>query len=257
MSPGCSAVARSLSGWAPVSAHGAREAGYVSWPVSSSTALPSPSSPVSSRGIVFDLDGTLVDSLPDIISSFLHGFGALGLPPPSAEAVRRLIGEPLEAMYAHLAPADQVPALCALYREYYPRHFTDHSRPLPGVVEALGTLRERGYLLAVATTKRTDMARRFVEAMGLTPLLHHVQGTDGFAHKPAPDVVLRALAALGTGGLWMVGDTTLDIGAGRAAGLRTYALTWGTHPPELLRTAEPDELQPDLQRLVSLLPPRG
>ncbi|WP_228530802.1 MULTISPECIES: HAD family hydrolase [Myxococcaceae] len=211
----------------------------------------------AARGIVFDLDGTLVDSLPDIISSFLHGFEALGLPSPGAEQVRALIGEPLEAMYAELAPGEHVAALCAHYREYYPRHFTDHSRPFPGVVEALTTLRERGYLLAVATTKRTDMARRFVEAMGLSPLLHHVQGTDGFAHKPAPDVVLRALAALGTQGLWMVGDTTLDMGAGRAAGLRTYALTWGTHPKELLRTAEPDLLEPDLGALLARLPPLG
>ena len=159
-------------------------------------------------------------------------------------------------MYAQFAPA-HVGVLCAHYREHYPRHFLDHSRPFPGVVETLRALRERGYLLAVATTKRTDMARRFVDAVGLGALLHHVQGTDGFAHKPAPDVVLRALAALGTGGLWMVGDTTLDIHAGQAAGLRTYALTWGTHPEAVLRTAQPDELQPDLQRLLALLPALG
>lgn len=218
------------------------------------SASPSPSSP---RGIVFDLDGTLVDSLPDIISSFLAGFTALELPPPTRAQVHALIGEPLEDMYARHAPPGRVAALCAHYREYYPRHFTDHSRPMPGVPEALATLRARGYRLAVATTKRTDMARRFVEAMGLGNLLDHVQGTDGFPHKPAPDVVLRALAALQTGGLWMVGDTTLDVGAGRAARLRTYALTWGTHPPELLRAAEPDELQPDLGRLLALLPPLG
>jgi phosphoglycolate phosphatase len=218
---------------------------------------PSSSPVLPARGVVFDLDGTLVDSLPDIIASFLHGFGARGLPTPPAAAVRALIGEPLEDMYARLAPPEHGPALCALYREHYPRHFTDHSRPMPGVPEALRTLRERGYLLAVATTKRTDMARRFVEAMGLAPLLDHVQGTDGFAHKPAPDVVLRALAALGTGGLWMVGDTTLDIRAGRAAGLRTYALSWGTHPEAQLRTAEPDLLEPSLDALLARLPPLG
>jgi len=205
------------------------------------------------RGIVFDLDGTLVDSLPDIIGSFRYGFVQEGLSVPPVSEVHALIGQPLEAMYAHFAPAHAA-VLCAHYREHYPRHFLDHSRPFPGVVETLGALRARGYLLAVATTKRSDMARRFVEALGLGALLHHVQGTDGFAHKPAPDVVLRALAALGTGGLWMVGDTTLDIHAGQAAGLRTYALTWGTHPESVLRAAGPDELQPDLQRLLALLP---
>ncbi|MBU8899021.1 haloacid dehalogenase [Corallococcus sp. H22C18031201] len=207
------------------------------------------------RGILFDLDGTLVDSLPDIIDSFLHSFTHLGLQSPSHAEVRALIGHPLDAMYARFAPADRVDALCVTYREHYPRNFHRRSRPFAGVTEVLQVLRERGYLLSVATTKRSDMAHRFVEAMGLSPLLHHVQGTDGFPHKPAPDVIHRALAALGTGGLWMVGDTSLDLGAGRAAGLRTYAVTWGTHSVEELTAAGPDELQPNLLRLLELLPP--
>ena len=122
------------------------------------------------KTIVFDLDGTLVDSLPDIISSFQYGFSSLGLPAPTDAEVRPLIGHPLEAMYMHFAPA-QATSLCAIYREHYARNFTRRSRPYPGVVELLRTLRERGYTLAIATTKRTDMARRFVEALGLMPAL--------------------------------------------------------------------------------------
>ncbi|NMO17174.1 HAD-IA family hydrolase [Pyxidicoccus fallax] len=207
------------------------------------------------RGILFDLDGTLVDSLPDIIDSFLHGFAHLGLTAPSHDEVRALIGQPLEAMYTVFAP-EHVPTLCKVYREHYPANFHRRSRPFRGVRRTLSALRERGYLLAVATTKRGDMARRFVEAMGLSDVLHHVQGTDGFPHKPAPDVLYRALDALGTSGLWMVGDTTLDVRAGQAAGLRTYAVTWGTHSQAELASASPDELQPDLERLLDLLPPR-
>ncbi|HEX8438786.1 HAD-IA family hydrolase [Archangium sp.] len=206
------------------------------------------------KTIVFDLDGTLVDSLPDIIASFQYGFASLGLPAPEDAAVRALIGQPLEAMYAHFAPT-HAPQLCVVYREHYARNFVNRSRPFPGVVELLRTLRERGYWLAIATTKRTDMARRFVEALGLMPAVDYVQGTDGFPHKPAPDVIHRALGALGAEGLWMVGDTTADILAGRAAGLRTYGVTWGNHDAELLATAAPDELQPDLGRLLEHLPP--
>jgi phosphoglycolate phosphatase len=207
------------------------------------------------KTVVFDLDGTLVDSLPDIIASFQYGFASLGLPAPTDEEVRPFIGHPLEAMYAHFAPAHAT-TLCTVYREHYARNFTRRSRPFPGVPELLRTLRERGYTLAIATTKRTDMARRFVEALGMRPAVDHVQGTDGFPHKPAPDVIHRALGALGHAeGLWMVGDTTHDIQAGRAAGLRTYAVTWGNHDAELLATATPDELQPDLGRLLEYLPP--
>ncbi len=208
------------------------------------------------KAIVFDLDGTLVDSLPDIIASFQYGFASLGLPVPEEAAVRPLIGHPLEGMYAHFAPA-HVPALCASYREHYARNFVNRSRPFPGAVELLRTLRARGYTLAIATTKRTDMARRFVDALGMAAMVDHVQGTDGFPHKPAPDVIHRALAALGTRGVWMVGDTVTDIQAGRAAALRTYAVTWGTHDEELLATANPDELRPDLSTLLDHLPPLG
>ncbi|ATB41970.1 phosphoglycolate phosphatase [Cystobacter fuscus] len=209
------------------------------------------------KTIVFDLDGTLVDSLPDIITSFQYALESQKLPVPSVAEVRALIGLPLEDMYAHFAAPDQIPTLCALYREHYPRNFVTRSRPFPGAVELLRTLRERGYTLAIATTKRTDMARRFVEALGLTSAVDHIQGTDGFPHKPAPDVIQRALAALGSEGLWMVGDTTHDILAGRAAGLRTYAVTWGNHGADELATAKPDEIQADLSRLLEHLPARA
>ncbi len=208
---------------------------------------------MSRPAIVFDLDGTLVDSLPDIVASFRWSFAAVGLEAPSEAAVRSHVGLPLEAMYALFAPPAAVVQLAAGYRRHYAEHLADRSRPFPGVEALLGELRERGYALAVATTKQTPMALRLVAAMGLGHALDHVQGTDGFPHKPAPDVIERALAAMGAAGHWMVGDTTHDVGAGKAAGLRTYAVTWGTHDEARLRAAGPDVVAPDLSALVPLL----
>jgi phosphoglycolate phosphatase len=202
------------------------------------------------RAIVFDLDGTLVDSLPDIIGAFLEAFVEVGLGPPAADEVREHVGLPLEQMYASFAPSAQVASLAASYRRLYPRRFTRSTRPFPGVVSALAELRARGFRLGVATTKRTDMALRLVAAVGLEGALDHVQGTDGFPHKPAPDVIQRALAALGAEGVWMVGDTVHDVEAGRAAGLSTYAVTWGTHDAERLRAARPDRLEDSLTALL-------
>jgi phosphoglycolate phosphatase len=210
---------------------------------------------VKRPAIVFDLDGTLVDSLPDIVASFRHAFAELGLPAPPEAAVRSEVGLPLEAMYERFAPRDAVAALAQAYRRHYPQHFADRSRPYPGVPELLAELRARGYALAVATTKRSDMATRFVRAMGLADAIDHVQGTDGFPHKPAPDVVLRALQAVGGDGRWMVGDTTHDVGAGKAAGLRTFAVTWGTHDAERLRAAGADVVADDVALLVRELEP--
>ena len=202
------------------------------------------------RAIVFDLDGTLVDSLPDIVGAFRDAFVEHGLPTPPEAAVRDLVGLPLDTMYAAFAPLELVAALSASYRRLYPQRFTRNSRPFPGVPEALATLRSRGFRLAVATTKRSDMAERLIAAMGLSEALDVVQGTDGFPHKPAPDVVQRALAALDADGVWMVGDTVHDIEAGRAAGLATYAVTWGTHDADRLRTARPDRLEATLEPLL-------
>jgi phosphoglycolate phosphatase len=200
--------------------------------------------------VVFDLDGTLVDSLPDILASLAHAFAARALPVPSLAALRAGVGLPLEAIFARYAPPSEVALLAAAYREHYPRHFTVSSRPFPGAREVLAELRSRGFGLVVATTKRTAMAERFVAAMGLAEALDHVQGTDGFPHKPAPDVIHRALEAVGGRGTWMVGDTVHDVGAGKAAGLRTYALTWGTHSEATLREAGPDRIADALEPLL-------
>jgi len=207
--------------------------------------------------IVFDLDGTLVDSLPDIVSSFLHAFEAARLPAPAEAAVWENLGQPLDSMFGRFAGAERIDELCRRYRTYYAGHLADRSRPYPGVVELLGELGQRGYLRVVASTKGTAIARRLVERVGLCDLLDHVEGTDAPPYKPAPDVVLRAIDAVAGRGAWMVGDTDGDVQAGRAAGLPTYAVTWGTQGDARLRAAAPTELAPDLGRLLALCPEPG
>lgn len=207
------------------------------------------------RALVFDLDGTLVDSLPDIVWSFRAAFEAEGLPVPGDDDVRARIGLPLEDMAADFTDdLGEVRSVCDAYRRIYPDHFTERTRPFPGAVEVLRELRKRGWLLAVATTKRSSMATRLVEALGLTAHLDHVQGTDGIPHKPAPDVILAALSVLRAEGAWMVGDTVTDLQAGRAAGLRTFGVSWGTHDAERLAAVGPDHLAGDLWPLLELVP---
>lgn len=205
--------------------------------------------------ICFDLDGTLVDSLPDIIGSIRDSLGEHGLRVPVVDDVRPLIGLPLEDLFADLAETDAVPGLCDTYRRIYPTRFTRSSRLFADSVEVLEALRAKGYLLAVTTTKRSAMARDLVTALGLDKHLDLVQGTDDFPAKPAADVIHRALATLDSQGTWMVGDTTHDIGAGRAAGLSTYAVCRpeATHDRETLATAWPDRLEASLLPLLDLV----
>ena len=205
------------------------------------------------KRIVFDLDGTLVDSLPDILNSFCYAFEVVGLSVPDQGEVHGQLGKPLWDMYCHFAPTDTISELVAAYRDHYPRHFLDHSRLFPGVKEVLTQLRNLDFSLAIATTKRTSSAIEFTNALGLDIYFDHIQGTDGFAFKPNPEVIYRALKALGETGLWMVGDSSTDIEAGKAARLSTYAVTWGAHDAKRLRKSNPDALEPSLDRLLDLV----
>ena len=203
--------------------------------------------------IVFDLDGTLVDSFDDISGAFRRSFHVIGVQAPEPAAVRLLIGKPLRDMYAMWAPPEAIDALVAEYRRDYAERCADCTRPYPGIVELLQRLRERGTGLAVATTKTTWMAKTVMARLDLEHRVDHVQGTDGFPHKPAPDVIAHALNGLGRPGSWMVGDAVTDILAGRAAGLRTCAVTWGVHDEPTLRTAAPDAIVSSVDDLHALL----
>ncbi len=212
---------------------------------------------MTARAICFDLDGTLVDSLPDIIAGIREAIAEHELPVPPVDRVRPFIGLPLHDTFVALAPQGDPDSLSAAYRRIYPSRFTRSSAPFAEVTQVLTTLRERGFRLAVTTTKGTPMARDLLAALGLSDLLDHVQGTDGFPAKPAPDVIERALSALGAEGVWMVGDTTHDIGAGRAAGLPTFAVCRpeATHDRETLAAAAPDVLEDSLLPLLDLVGP--
>ena len=203
--------------------------------------------------IVFDLDGTLVDSFDDISAAFCRSFHVAGCEPPEADVVRQMIGKPLRDMYAPWVPAETIDALVAEYRRDYSERCAERTRPYPGIVDLLDALRLRGQAPAVATTKTTWMASTVLARLGIEDRLDHVQGTDGFPHKPAPDVITHALAGVGRPGAWMIGDAVTDIAAGRAAGLRTCAVTWGVHSEAQLRKAEPDAVATTVDELRTLL----
>ena len=203
--------------------------------------------------IVFDLDGTLVDSFDDISAAFRRSFHVIDSEPPAVDVVKAMIGKPLRDMYQPFAPAEALEALVAEYRRDYAERCADQTRPFPGIVDLLDDLRARGHAVAVATTKTTWMARTVIGRLGLESRVDHVQGTDDFPHKPAPDVIHHALAGVGRAGAWMIGDTTFDVAAGRAAGLRTCAVTWGVHTPDRLRGSEPDAMVDTVAALRGVL----
>jgi len=202
---------------------------------------------------LFDIDGTLLDSAQDICGAVEH---VLSFKPParsvSFEYLKGFIGLHLIDLFADIYPdssAEQIDGLILQYRTNYLARGHLQTRLYPGVAEALAAL---GGRKATATTKGSPTTRAILEQFGLIQYFDHVQGTDGFPCKPAPDVVLVALAALGARReeCLFVGDSPADMEAGRRAGVRTCAVRYGYGKGDELAKWAPDYWVGDLRELV-------
>ncbi len=186
--------------------------------------------PPRSLGVLLDLDGTLVDTVPFILASVKHAFAGRTRRPSEAEWSAG-IGKPLRVQLAAFAegPAD-VEALASRYRAHQGEHHDANTRAFPGAVEAVRALRAEGHRIAIVTGKLVSGARRAVERVGLGALVDAIVGADSCArHKPDPEPVLLALRQLGRepGAAVFVGDAPVDIEAGNAAGVVSVAALWG------------------------------
>lgn len=195
--------------------------------------------------IIFDFDGTLTDSRRDIAGAQLWALQQLGFDEFREADIYPLIGKPLQETFERLLPRshhEKIPDAIALYAEYYPPRALLTTTLFPGVRETLNILKSRGHRLAVASTKKGVGILRATEHFGITGHFDRLQGSEGIAFKPAPDVihaVLEAQAWLPAATL-MVGDTDADILAGKAAGVATCAVTYGALTAGQLAAHDPD-----------------
>jgi pyrophosphatase PpaX len=194
------------------------------------------------RAVLFDLDGTLIDSVPLIVASMQHAFAGRERAPTVKEWVA-LIGTPLEAMIRRWGEDE---ADVALLRERYKEHQWAHHdsmvRAFPGVPEVLDALSARGVRMAVVTSKLEPSARRSLEFLGLSRHFQAVVGLESTVrHKPDPEPVHHALVRLeaAPGEAVFIGDSPHDVRAGNAAGVVTVAALWGPFTREDLAPAHP------------------
>jgi len=198
------------------------------------------------KAVLFDLDGTLLDSRRLITEAYRHACRqVLGRELADEELVARW-GEPLQTRIAHTAPdatPDQLDAVVTAYTAYYLAHHDRLAHLFPGVLEMLDALARRGRRMAVVTSKRRATTRRGLDVFGLHRFITTAVSADDVEHpKPAAEPVLAALRELGADPdeAVMVGDGIFDILAARAAAVRSVAALWGTREPEALRAAGPD-----------------
>lgn len=166
------------------------------------------------RAIIFDLDGTLLDTKQDILAAFGKAFEGLGIPAPPPERLISVIGKRLEDCFAAFLDGDAARSAegARLFRAWYANHYRDRTRPFPGVEEALARL-AACLPLAVCTMKKGQYARELVESFGWGPRFRSVLGSEeGFPAKPDPAMLLelcRRLDVSPAEALY-VGDTSLD-----------------------------------------------
>ncbi len=216
--------------------------------------------------VVFDLDGTLVDTAPDLTRSLNAVLAGVGRAAVAEDRVRHLIGlgarrlieRGLETTGGGL-DGTGVDELLARFLDHYKAHIADHSRPFPGAREVLETLRGQGIKLAICTNKSEALARRLLEALDLLSWFPVVIGGDSLARrKPDPEPLLAAIAGLGAdpASAVMVGDSDTDMRTARAARVPVIAVSFGyTETPASALGADAvvdrlDELPDTLARLA-------
>ena len=219
----------------------------------------------STCGIIFDLDGTLIDSYEAIGASLNHALTRLGLAPLPAELIRVMVGRGLEVLIAraldsqHPESDGRIAQAVELFREHYDRTCVGRTRLLPDVETTLNLLSARGYRMGVATNKPSYFARRLLDALGVGALIPFVFGPDlSGHHKPHPEMVHRVLAAMGltASEAVYVGDMEVDIETARAAGVRVVVMPTGSSTLPALQAADAYLVVSGFGALLDLLPAR-
>jgi phosphoglycolate phosphatase len=223
---------------------------------------------MSAPTVVFDLDGTLVDTAPDLAATLNVVLAREGLAPVPYDVARNMVGAGARRMIelALLRAQVKVPKidLERMFNDFiahYAANIADHSKPFPGMTGALDALTTRGYRLAVCTNKLEGLSRVLLDKLGLSPRFAAICGPDTFGMaKPNPEILRRTIAQAG-GGIEravMVGDSVTDIDTARAAPVPIIAVDFGYNDGPIAKLA-PDRIIGHFDALpeaiVALLPP--
>lgn len=202
-------------------------------------------------GLVFDLDGTLVDSTSEIHQAVSMTLQEWNLPPCDAEEISGLIGQPPAEFFRRSISRSELDRAVHSFRVNLENVLGSESTLFEGTLDLLNECKGQGIPLGIASNKSNRLAQLVAEKMGIDTCFGVIVGTDGIPSKPSPDVVLKAMNSLSLKNGLMIGDTSADITAGRAAGLRTIGITHG--PGKGVGLSDADYVVPDMRSLLELL----
>jgi phosphoglycolate phosphatase len=208
--------------------------------------------------LIFDLDGTLVNTLEDIAASLNDTLARLGRPPLPVDTVRRYVGDGITMLITRALDGRQelLTDAVALYKDHQSRNLVVRTLLYPGVREVLEYF--KGIPMAVVTNKACEFSTPILDRLGVRDYFTVIVGADsGLPLKPAPDAFLKIMKDTGVSpeDTAVVGDGTTDMKAGKAAGITTCAVTYGYRAAEELRKERPDYIIQAFSELKGLFTP--
>ncbi len=200
--------------------------------------------------LIFDLDGTLADTSRDIADAVNHALEPFGIKPYSVEELKAMVGSGITKLLHSLIPSEVIKGssspqknaeeeIVNRFLEYYSKHLLDNTKAYPQVKETLPKLGD--YKKAVISNKREAFSKRVLEGTGLLEFFEIVLGSDSVSEKkPSPVPIFKVLKRLGVSRdeTVIIGDSNFDIEAGKAAGIKTIAVTYGFRSKEALKEAD-------------------
>ena len=208
--------------------------------------------------VVFDLDGTLLNTIADLGMACNHALEQMGYPPHPLSAYKFMVGDGIRKLLERAEP-DADPAtidkLLRYFREYYDAHCTDHTEPYPGIPQLLDDLVKKGIKVAVATNKYQSAAERIIQHyFPQIPFVAVMGQIDGRQTKPDPSIIFAILNDSPTpkADVMMVGDSAVDIETARRACVGSVGVTWGFRPVSELRRAYAEHIVSNPMEILKL-----
>ena len=193
--------------------------------------------------VIFDLDGTLLDTLQDLAAAVNYALHQQGYPPRTVQEVCRFVGNGVEKLMRRAVPAglpeERIMAALAVFKEYYALHNNDATAPYPGIEALLGHLKARGVRMAIVSNKNDPNVKALARLYFPTTISMAVGEGGGVRAKPCPDTVLHVMNTWGCdpSRVLYAGDSDVDIQTARNAGVDCASVCWGFRPEQELRAA--------------------
>lgn len=211
------------------------------------------------KAVIFDMDGTILDTLEDLRNSVNHALSMYGMPERSSKDIRSFLGNGMVKLIHRAVPegtdAEKEAAVLAAHKAYYPQHCAEQTRPYPGICGLLEELRERGIKTAVVSNKSDENVKKLVKEYfdGLFNVA--VGARDDVPRKPSPELVQIALAELGAvkEDAVYIGDSDVDVETAKRSGLHMITVLWGFRDREQLIEAGADVFAEDIGELRNCL----